>query len=552
MQTFALGERCIKQRRGSPMGSPLSPALCLMVVSISEEVWHCNFREILSNHHLFTRHIRYVDNRLLVGDPNLVDLPPYETLLDEGFYGRPVLLETEPDQEFLGFMIATEPFELIYRGPTDISQVLSPFSASPPKVLLSGFRSRCHIVAKGAHPLHRVHAGIQQLIDLYTLAGFEATDLNRISSPDRGLERVKSSCPTSLNHVTCSIVLGLCISVFLHSPSFLSGPLPFWFFFRFFTGFPCDFSCHVLTCLSLMHGSFQAQARFFFASHSLPCHVISMDSRAAMTYHLGNALLHLQYLAGHMPWFVPPADLGHPPATMPFSHSSGLTSFVPHPGRMPPPASSSRPASELTLVTHTIDGHTHSFIGPPPEVFSPAHPGPASTRSSRHAPRGPSDHCIHSAPDSRHYPLSPSDPSPVITPSIPVTSTNAVSTPAPASSTPHSADPSRPRSPVDPALDRKAKRRRTASVPASFGLPTEMPPPATPVPAPVTSAPSAPSTGPASTPVLPVPESPPPEPLADPGATSDSDDSHLPTCPASPGTKLGPTTGPSSANLPTV
>eukprot|EP00435_Cladocopium_sp_Y103_P004821 s6076_g1.t1 len=160
MQTFALGERCIKQRRGSPMGSPLSPALCLMVVSMSEEIWHCNFQEISTNHHLFVRHIRYVDNRLLLGHPHIVDLPPYETLLDEGFYGRPILLETEPDQEFLGFMIATEPFELIYCGPTDISQVLSPFSASPPKVLLSGFRSRCHIVAQGAHPLHRVHAGI--------------------------------------------------------------------------------------------------------------------------------------------------------------------------------------------------------------------------------------------------------------------------------------------------------------------------------------------------------------------------------------------------------
>eukprot|EP00435_Cladocopium_sp_Y103_P062016 s301_g23.t1 len=182
MQTFALGTRCIKQRRGSPMGSPLSPAMCLMVVSISEEIWFHNFQEILSNHHLFVRHIRYVDNRFLLGDPRLVDLPPYETLLDEGFYGRPILLETEPDQEFLGFMIATEPFELIYCGPTDTSQVLSPFSASPPKVLLSGFRSRCHIVAKGAHPIHRVHAGIQQLIDLYTLAGFEANDLQTISS----------------------------------------------------------------------------------------------------------------------------------------------------------------------------------------------------------------------------------------------------------------------------------------------------------------------------------------------------------------------------------
>eukprot|EP00435_Cladocopium_sp_Y103_P071374 s863_g37.t1 len=91
-------------------------------------------------------------------------------------------LETEPDQELLGFMVATEPFELIYCGHTDISQALSPFSASPPAVLLSGFHSRCHIVAKGAFPVHRVHEGIGQLVDLYTRAGFGATGLERIAS----------------------------------------------------------------------------------------------------------------------------------------------------------------------------------------------------------------------------------------------------------------------------------------------------------------------------------------------------------------------------------
>jgi hypothetical protein len=44
------------------------------------------------------------------------------------FYGRPIVLETEPDQEFLGFMLETKPLELIYCGPTNMSQVLSPFS----------------------------------------------------------------------------------------------------------------------------------------------------------------------------------------------------------------------------------------------------------------------------------------------------------------------------------------------------------------------------------------------------------------------------------------
>ena len=163
MQTFALGQRCVRQSRGSPMGSPLSPALCLMVVSISEQIWSSTFHQLLSNHHLFIRHIRYVDNRLIFGDKRLTALAPYEVLLDEGFYGKPIILETEPDQEFLGFMLETKPLELIYQGPTNISQVLSPFSASPPKVLLSGFRSRCHIVIKGAFPAFRVQQGLTQL-----------------------------------------------------------------------------------------------------------------------------------------------------------------------------------------------------------------------------------------------------------------------------------------------------------------------------------------------------------------------------------------------------
>ena len=166
----------------APMGSPLSPALCLMVVSISEQIWSINFKQILSNHHLFIKHIRYVDNCLIFGDSRLKQLPPYEVLLDEGFYGKPIILETEPDQEFLGFMLETQPLELIYTGPTNISQVLSPYSASPPKVLLSGFRSRCHIVVKGAFPEFRVQQGLDQLIHLYTLAGFPNEELQMIST----------------------------------------------------------------------------------------------------------------------------------------------------------------------------------------------------------------------------------------------------------------------------------------------------------------------------------------------------------------------------------
>ena len=55
MQTFALNQKCIRQCRGSPMGSrPLSPALCFMVVSISEQIWSINFKQTLCNHHLYS------------------------------------------------------------------------------------------------------------------------------------------------------------------------------------------------------------------------------------------------------------------------------------------------------------------------------------------------------------------------------------------------------------------------------------------------------------------------------------------------------------------
>jgi len=101
MQTFALGQRCIRQRRGSPMGNPLSPALRLMVVSISEQIWSINFNQLISNHHLFIKHIGYVDNRLIFGDSRLQQLPPYEVLLDEGSMESPSSWKRNLTKSFL-------------------------------------------------------------------------------------------------------------------------------------------------------------------------------------------------------------------------------------------------------------------------------------------------------------------------------------------------------------------------------------------------------------------------------------------------------------------
>ena len=331
MQTFALGKRCVRQCRGSPMGSPLSPALCLMVVSISEQIWSCTFRQILANHHMFIRHIRYVDNRLIFGDKRLTELAPYEVLLDDGFYGKPIILETEPDQEFLGFMLETKPLELIYQGPTNISQVLSPFSASPPAVLLSGFRSRCHIVIKGAFPAFRVQQGLTQLIHLYTRAGFPKEELQSIS--DQLLiqhQNLRSKCQTRVSRwlVCLSVVCGLiCLS------------FSFWV------------CCFLFSCCRLSFVFFvlwQLLGSTFACSFLLIGTLASMDHAQgrAFHHHLARALKHLNYLAGLLPFFEPSIEWedSMPPQNFRLERAAprSLHTFVP----LPP--SSMSP----TMVTH--------------------------------------------------------------------------------------------------------------------------------------------------------------------------------------------------------
>ena len=334
MQTFALGKRCVRQCRGSPMGSPLSPALCLMVVSISEQIWSNTFRHLMSNHHLFIRHIRYVDNRLIFGDKRLTELAPYEVLLDDGFYGKPIILETEPDQEFLGFMLETKPLELIYQGPTNISQVLSPFSASPPAVLLSGFRSRCHIVIKGAFPASRVQQGLTQLIHLYSRAGFPKEELQTIS--DQLLiqhQNFPSHCQTRAfclhAHVLSCFPVLFCFSSFVFFP-WLCLLLLFLVVLRF------PVLSLVVSWLNL-RSLLPSCGEFLLMDHA---------QARAFHHHLARALMHLNYLAGLLPFFEPSIEWEDslPPQNLRLENmrSRSLHTFVP----LPP--SSASP----TLVTH--------------------------------------------------------------------------------------------------------------------------------------------------------------------------------------------------------
>ena len=115
---FMVGNTLILQQRGAPMGSPASPALCSMVVSVEEQAWYFTFQHLIHNHkthqHLQQQHqhphtlpffsTRYVDNRVVILPLRATNLPCFRQLLDESFYRQPIQLEYEPANTFLGLM----------------------------------------------------------------------------------------------------------------------------------------------------------------------------------------------------------------------------------------------------------------------------------------------------------------------------------------------------------------------------------------------------------------------------------------------------------------
>ena len=192
MTQFSIGNQVYEQIRGSPMGSPLSPALCLMVVALSEEVWHRTFSSTLATMDLSSRFLRYVDNRLCLVDRHWLDDPAISTFLHPDFYGHPIILEDEPDQEFLGFTIEFAPFALRYSPPRGLNQVMAPYSASPITVQLSGFVSRLFLVAKCAFPQSEQFRGFAALHRLYSSAGFSERHLVDAAKPIRKLLQCRS------------------------------------------------------------------------------------------------------------------------------------------------------------------------------------------------------------------------------------------------------------------------------------------------------------------------------------------------------------------------
>ena len=222
---------------------------------------------------------------------------------------------------------------MIYQGPTNISQVLSPFSASP-AVLLSGFRSRCHIVIKGAFPAFRVQQGLNQLIHLYSRAGFPKEELQAISDQ---LSIQHQNFPSQYQTKVCLHVHVVCCVSFLC-----------WFFFFLFVFSvvvpSASFPVVLLFPVLLLSVSWLNLRSLLPSCGTIP--LMDHAQARAFHHHLARALMHLNYLAGLLPFFEPSIEWEDslPPQNLRLENmrSRSLHTFVPLPPTSAPP----------TLVTH--------------------------------------------------------------------------------------------------------------------------------------------------------------------------------------------------------
>ena len=160
LQHFSVSGRRFKQAHGSPMGSPLSPALCSMMIAAQEEVWRRSFSITCSNMNRCMLVLRYVDNRLWLSEQRFAQLPAVKLFLNNRFYGGNILLEEEPAFDFVGFILDVDHRRIAYNRAIQARELPCIQSASPETVLLSGILARAHTIKKCAFPR------AQALVDL--------------------------------------------------------------------------------------------------------------------------------------------------------------------------------------------------------------------------------------------------------------------------------------------------------------------------------------------------------------------------------------------------
>ena len=167
-----------RQKRGSCIGSPLSPTLCNLVVAFEEHLWHITYHTHITRTTFCTR---YVDNRLILILPSNQNTEAFKILTDLDFYKSPVTLEPEKCNKFLGFTIDHVHHTCTYIVPPEHWQYRSAASAGSTQSVLSGMASRLHIIKRGTYPATAVPQTALQLLAMYRKQDFDINAIVKVA-----------------------------------------------------------------------------------------------------------------------------------------------------------------------------------------------------------------------------------------------------------------------------------------------------------------------------------------------------------------------------------
>ncbi|CAE7343069.1 unnamed protein product [Symbiodinium sp. CCMP2592] len=166
----AIGE-VFQQTCGTSMGNQISPILSTCAIVATEITWLRMYGQFVSSAHLHDKFWirRYVDNRAIIVDEDELQSNPYiQQLASLHFYKKPVQLEDDACDDFLGFRIHADDRRITYNLHREAWRYRLPQSGGSTKLRLSGYHSRKHLIRTIAYPADVAKKQLQELDDLYS------------------------------------------------------------------------------------------------------------------------------------------------------------------------------------------------------------------------------------------------------------------------------------------------------------------------------------------------------------------------------------------------
>ena len=165
--------KCYRQVQGTSMDNQVSPILSSRSIVAFERAWLHTHATALSRLRSKILVLRYVDNRAIFLHEELLQCYQFRDLVSLDFYPKPIQLEDEEHNDFLGFNINPLCREVTYLLKTEKWRYRLPHSAGSQQLNLSGYRSRRQLISKFVFPWTLQCRQTQDLRDMYSSLGFD-------------------------------------------------------------------------------------------------------------------------------------------------------------------------------------------------------------------------------------------------------------------------------------------------------------------------------------------------------------------------------------------